>query len=433
MTTYQKYQTKPLDCWQLSKELRAKFFQEVWTAKEEGKTLSLGLGLFSNSLPTSLPDSVFAEMGTYFTTIANNPEQAIQCAQAVTARGYPVDICHATQLVWGSMFTNQGPFGKFIQPDFCIQLHFCETQGKSTQVMSEYFGIPSFCIDAPLLPVGRDKEAYKRNLVNQMQEAIEWMEKVTGKRFDDETFVHKVRNEWETTILWAKICELNKNIPAPLDIRMLSSLSAAPFLNRSSDETVRYLHILYDEVQDRVKNQIAALGTERCRLLHEGVPPFYFLRFFRIPEKYGAVFIGSALDFGGCGAFERQEDGSWTVMRHPEEMGMPLNTREDALYALAHYFVNSAFMRSLVVLGKVEEQIKRVEDWRADGVVFHCDRGCQALPAGMPEARLALKERGIPSMVYEASHGDPRELAEAQVVDRLEAFMEALGLDPLED
>jgi benzoyl-CoA reductase subunit B len=433
MTTYQKYQTKPLDCWQLSKELRAKFFQEIWTAKDQGKTLGIGLGLFFNSLPSSLSGSVFAEMGTYFTTIANDPDQAIRCAETVTARGYPVDICHAAQLVWGSMFMDQGPFGKFLRPDFCIQLHFCETQGKSTQVMSEYYGIPSFCIDVPLLPVGRNKEVFKKNLVNQLQEAIEWMEKVTGKKFNDEAFLEAVRNEWETTVLWAKICELNKNIPAPLDIRMLSSLSAAPFLNKSSDETLRYLHILYDEVQERVKNQIAALGTERCRLLHEGVPPFYFLRFFRIPEKYGAVFIGSSLDFGGCGAFTRQEDGSWVVMKTPEEMGMPLRTREDALLSLAHYFVNSAFLQSLVVLGKVEEQVKRVEDWKADGVVFHCDRGCQALPAGMPEARLALKEKGIPSMVYEASHGDPRELSEAQVVDRLEGFMEALGLDPLEE
>lgn len=433
MATYQKYQTKPLECWQLSKELRAKFFQEIWTAKENGKTLALGLGLFSNALPASLPDTVFGEMATYFTNIANNPEQAIQCAETVSARGYPADICHAAQLVWGSMFMDQGPFGPFLRPDFCLQLHFCETQGKSSQLMSEHFGIPHFCIDSPLIPLGRDKEHFKRNVVAQMQEAIEWMEKVTGKTFDDEAFVKGVRNEWKVSVLWAKICELNKNIPAPLDIRMLSSLSAPIFLNRSSDETARYLQILHDEVQDRVNNKIAALGTERCRLIHEGVPPFHFLKLFRVPEKYGAVFIGSSLDFGACGAFERREDGSWAIAKTPEELGMAMRSRGDALNALAHYLVNDAFTRSLLVVGKTEEQLKRVEDWHIDGVIFHCDRGCQALPAGMPEARMALKERGVPSMVYEASHGDPRELSESQVVERLESFMETLGLDPLDD
>jgi len=433
MTTFQKYQTKPLDCWQLSKELRAKFYQEIWTAKQEGKTLCIALGLLSNSIPTAFPDTVFAEMASYFTVVANNPELAIQCAEASTARGYPVDICHATQLVWGSMFLDHGPFGTFIRPDLCLQLHFCETQGKSSQVMSEHYGIPYFCIDAPLIPPDRGTDHFKKNLVDQMQEAIEWMENVTGKKFNDEAFVHGVRNEWEATVLWAKICDLNKNIPAPLDLRMLSSLMAPLFLKGNSDETVNYLRILHDEVQDRVKNQIAALGTERCRLLHEGVPPFYFLRFFRIPEKYGAIFVGSSLEFGSRGAFEREKDGSWRVAKTPEEQGMPMKTRKDALDALAHYMVTNAFMRTLVVLGKAEEQVKRVEDWHVDGIVFHCDRGCQALPAGMPEARLALKEKGVPTMVYEASHGDPRELTEAQVVDRLEGFMESLGLDPLED
>ncbi|MBI2876811.1 MAG: 2-hydroxyacyl-CoA dehydratase, partial [Candidatus Tectomicrobia bacterium] len=371
MATSQRYQTKPLDCWTLSKELRAKFYQEIWTAKERGKTVALGLGLFSNSLPTSLPDTIFAEMATYFTSIANNPPQAIEFAETVSSRGYPADICHAAQLVWGSMFLDQGPMGPFLRPDFCIQLHFCETQGKSSQIMSEYFNIPHFCIDSPLIPLGRDKEHFKRNVVAQMQDAIAWMEKVTGKIFNDEEYVKRVRNEWEVSVLWAKICELNKNIPAPLDIRMLSSLSAPIFLNRSSDETVRYLQILHAEVQDRVKNKIAALGTERCRLLHEGVPPFHFLKLFRVPEKYGAIFIGSSLDFGACGAFDRQEDGSWTVAKTPEELGMPMKTREDALRAAAHSFVNDAFTRSLLVVGKTEEQIKRVEGWQVDGVVFH--------------------------------------------------------------
>ena len=433
MTTYQKYRTKPLDCWQLCKELRAKFYHEIWTAKEMGKTLGIGYGNSSNSIPTSFPDTIFAEEGNYFATVATNPELAIRCYEAVAARGYPADICHAAQILWGSMLMDEGPFGKFLRPDFCLQFHFCETQGKTTQMMSEYFGIPYFCIDAPVIFFGRPKEHFVRNLVNQMQESIEWMEKVTGKKFNDEAFVHGVRNEWEVSVLWAKIADLNKNIPAPLDIRMLSSLSAPLNIKKNSDETLHYVQILYDEVQDRVRNQIAALGTERCRLLHEGIPPLYFLRFLRIPEKYGAVFIGSYHDFGAIGVFEPAEDGSWRIAKTPEELGMPMKTREDALNALAHYFVNNALRRAFVVIGKTEEQLKRVEDWQIDGVVFHCDRGCQAFPAGVPEARMALKEKGIPSMVYEASHGDPRELTEEQVVDRLESFMEVLGLDPLAD
>ncbi|MBF8265691.1 MAG: hypothetical protein HW384_1555 [Dehalococcoidia bacterium] len=35
-------------------------------------------------------------------------------------------------------------------------------------------------------------------------------------------------------------------------------------------------------------------------------------------------------------------------------------------------------------------------------------------------------------MVYEASNADPRDLTESQVIDRMEAFLESLGLSRLE-
>ncbi|HJX69467.1 MAG TPA: 2-hydroxyacyl-CoA dehydratase family protein, partial [Dehalococcoidia bacterium] len=54
-----------------------------------------------------------------------------------------------------------------------------------------------------------------------------------------------------------------------------------------------------------------------------------------------------------------------------------------------------------------EDAVHRAEDGRVDGVVFHCDRGCQALSAGIPEAKLALKEKDILCVVYEGSVFNP--------------------------
>jgi hypothetical protein len=44
---------------------------------------------------------------------------------------------------------------------------------------------------------------------------------------------------------------------------------------------------------------------------------------------------------------------------------------------------------------------------------------------------MALDKHGIPNMTYEASNSDPRHFAEGQVVDRLKAFFEAMGLTRL--
>jgi len=434
MAEVKRYPTKKLECVSKAIELRNRFWKEKWQAKEEGKLLGLGLGSFTSALLAGFPGCELAELGNYFASLAQYPEMAIECIETVRSKGYLLDICHAAQLVWGSMWLDKGPFGPFLKPDFCFQLHFCETQGKASQVISEHFGIPYFCIDVPLIPYGEKEEFHLNYLVDQFQEFISWMERLSGRRCDDEKLIAAIENEWETTTLWARICELNKAVPAPLDSRNLETLSAPLILNRHRPETVAFYREVYEEVGDRVSRGIAALATERCRLLHEGVPPYYYLKFFRIVEKYGALFIGSCFYFGVGGAWERLPDGAWKAARTPRERGWQLRTREDALRALADYWLNhNPFICSFLVVPKVEELVKRVEDWRADGVVFHCDRGCQAVPSGILEARLALQKRGVPSVIYEASHGDPREFGIAEVMGALESFLESLGLRPLED
>jgi hypothetical protein len=47
------------------------------------------------------------------------------------------------------------------------------------------------------------------------------------------------------------------------------------------------------------------------------------------------------------------------------------------------------------------------------------------------EEGLGLQKKDIPSMVYEGSSSDPRELQEIQVLDHLESFLQSLGLTPL--
>jgi benzoyl-CoA reductase/2-hydroxyglutaryl-CoA dehydratase subunit BcrC/BadD/HgdB len=51
--------------------------------------------------------------------------------------------------------------------------------------------------------------------------------------------------------------------------------------------------------------------------------------------------------------------------------------------------------------------------------------------AGVLEAEAMLKKEGIPVVTYEASNGDPRDFTPEQVEERLEAFLERIGLDRL--
>jgi benzoyl-CoA reductase subunit B len=66
--------------------------------------------------------------------------------------------------------------------------------------------------------------------------------------------------------------------------------------------------------------------------------------------------------------------------------------------------------------------------WKFNGVMFHHNRGCESLSLGIAENRLAILEAGIPVMTFEGNRGDEREFDEGRTMQRMDAFMETLGV-----
>ncbi|NIR17721.1 MAG: benzoyl-CoA reductase, bzd-type, subunit O, partial [Desulfobacterales bacterium] len=68
-------------------------------------------------------------------------------------------------------------------------------------------------------------------------------------------------------------------------------------LRRHTKEAVEFFDMLYDELQDRIANDIAGVEYERFRMVHNSQPPWYALHMFRYMEKFGVVCVGSQYDF----------------------------------------------------------------------------------------------------------------------------------------
>ncbi|MDP2728581.1 MAG: 2-hydroxyacyl-CoA dehydratase, partial [Dehalococcoidia bacterium] len=185
---------------------------------------------------------------------------------------------------------------------------------------------------------------------------------------------------------------------------------------------------LKEEVRERVDQQIAAVPNERCRLFHDAQPPWYFLQLFRQPEAFGAVFIGSPHIYTMGGAFEVPEPGVVRVKKDPKSQGITFRNRDEALRFMAEWDLTHALYECWLIRNKIELTLAMVRDWKVDGLVFHHDRACQGLALGQMEVRLALQEQGVLTTGYEASFGDKRDFSENQVLDRLETFLESLGL-----
>jgi len=428
MINYQTYETRPLDCWKKMKELRRDHVRHLWESKEKGVPLIIGTAEIFQALPAGLGDYAGFGFGPNFGRIIRDPNLTAQCLEALEARGYGRDICGVCRVNLGSMLLGLQTVdrsGQLVQPDFCYQIHACDPLGKASQFLSEYYNIPYFVLDIPPIV----NETTRKYLLTQMLDAIEWMEKVSGKRYDDKKLIEAVYNETDSMILWARVCQLNQAIPAPVDLRHLASLVMPLWTSKHKRETVEYLQMLFDEVQERVKKQISARGFERLRLIHWGQWPWYFPRLLRVPEKYGALFIGSNASFGVYAAYSLTDDGSWVVADSLREQGIVLKTREEALNVLIDFYVNNPTIQSLFPFSaNTKSQVKLMEQWHTQAAVFNLSYDCKGMTSGQLEARLAIQKRGFPTLLYEVSSCDPRDFDEVQVTDRLDSFLESLGL-----
>ncbi len=431
-----KYPTEPLASWGKAKELREKYYRNYATAHDKGGLRWTGGAWSFDSIPAGLGDDVYPITGEpYAAAMAFNKPFSLRALEAAEAKGWARDLCAYMRNYWGSMYLDEYAFGgKYPKPDFAFQDHICCSHAKWYQHVAEYKNIPYFCIDVSVGPYNELNEDKLMYVVNQMHESIEFLEKTTGRRYNDELLIEAVKNECRSTSAWAATCALNKAIPAPLDEKTMYSLYVLATLNKHDKEIADYYEELRDEVQDRVDRGIAAVANEGCRVMSDTQPPWGFLKIFRYLESFGTVSIGSLYTFGLEGIWEDKPDGTWGARTTPMEKGIEITTRDQALRILADWNLSKPEWQHFYDADlKSKMMLRIVKEWKLDGVMLHMNRGCEGLSCGIAENRLAIAEYGVPIMTFEGNMGDEREFDESKTQDRIDAFMETLGLEQLKD
>ena len=432
MKTVTRYPTAPIQVWQKMKELRRWHGKHAGDAKKRGDLVVQGVVEAYLALFSGFGDFANPTYGPYFTQLQRNEEQLQKVLEATERRGYSREICSSMRCHLGQLFTGiaaQTVKGEPAMPDVLFQFNNCHSMVKTGQLFSEELGVPYYVLDVPY----KHGPAEVEYNVQCLFDAIEWMEKATARKFDDEKFLEGVNIEWEASALFSRVCELQKNIPAPFDMRQLWSLRLPLVTMRYRQECLEYTRELLAEAEERVEKGISARGFETARFTQEGIPPFYHIKVLRYPAEYGAVFVGGEILFSSFGCWEWDDDGHWKVPLTPRERGWKLKTREDGVRALVDlYLLHHPLHRFCHSEVRPKEFIARVRDWRCDGAVLHLDRGCKGYQTGMIEAKLAFHQAGIPCATYESSQADCRDFDQTQVYDGLDSFFESLGLRKLQ-
>jgi benzoyl-CoA reductase subunit B len=431
MATKQLYKTKPLECWEKAKQIRENYYLDFAKAHEKGGLRWCGGAWTLGAIPAGLGDDVYCITGEpYAASVAFNRDFSMKCLEATEKAGYARDLCSYMRNYWGSIILNKYLWGgEFPKADFIWQDHICCSHAKWYQVVSDLEGgLPNFSIDVAVGPYRDVTENRIQYLVGQMQDGIEWLQKTTGREFDDEKLIEAIKNEFRSTSVWAEICALNKAIPAPLEEKTMYSLYVLGTLMKHSRIVADFYEELRDEVRDRVENKIAAIPNEQCRLMSDTQPPWGFLKIFRYLEQYGAVSVGSLYTFGLIGVWEDKPDGSWGPRTTPMEKGIEIKDRDQALWLYADWNLSKPEWQHFYSPHIKTEMMARIaKEWSLNGIMLHYNRGCEGLSLGIAENRLGLIEAGYPVMVFEGNMGDEREFDLPKTVARIDAFMESLG------
>ena len=432
MAVKQLYPTKPLECWGKLEELRRRLVRDTYTAKERGELVVLGG-------PGPLP-SLLCGLGGFqlLSPMPIGPDMKdlrllTRMNELATTQGYSNDCCATLRIALGSMlmgrFGMNKRTGEILKPDIHFESLACQGQMKAQQLYQEYFfEIPSFVVELPWQEEPRPADV--QYLEDQLHEAVDWLINTTGRKFDDQLLAEGWVNEWRSRVYFTRIMEYLATIPAPLDQKTLASFATLVWRGSLHLPEVRdFYKEAMDEVGDRVRQGIAALATERCRLFHEGPVPWYPSNVLRYFNRYGAVCIGSWLYFTEFGNFNVKDDGSWDVCPMPEEMGLPLNTRDDILHSMAVVF--ATYNPRPELSARIDHRVRMARHFKVDGAVFALDRGCLGNTCGAMESMVALKEAGIPVISYQGACANPSELGQEEIVSRIDTFMESLGLKAL--
>jgi benzoyl-CoA reductase subunit B len=435
MATKPTYKTAPLKCWNKAKELRRKYYEDYARAHERGGLRWAGGAWSFSAIPSGLGQDVWSLTSEpYAASIAFDKDFSLRCLEATEKASYARDLCAYMRNYWGSILLNEYAFGgPFPKPDFIWQDHICCSHAKWYQVVSDLEGgIPMFCIDVAVGPYHEVNEEKIDYIVGQMHDGIEWLEKTTGRSYDDELLIEAVENECRATSVWAEVCALNKHTPAPLDEKTMYSLYVLGTLKKHDKEVADFYEELRDEVAERIEQGIAAVANERCRVMTDTQPPWGFLKVFRYMEKYGCVSIGSLYTFGLIGNWEVKEDDTWGPRTTPMQKGITIKDRDQALRILADWNLSKPEWQHFYSPGlKSDLMIRIAKEWKLDGVMLHYNRGCEGLSLGIAENRLDLMKAGFHVMTFEGNMGDEREFDMNRTMARIDTFMETLGIKTL--
>jgi len=403
-------------------DLFRQWFGELTEAAGEDRRAAyvFVMGSFCELLQVFDLPIVFPEINSLQTAVRRVAHEYLNEAEDY---GYSPDICGyvkadvATQLRGGEL-----PMGRIPKPAIAVYTNACNTYIKWAEIWERMYGVPTFVLDVPgsraagmqTWPGDPDFENDRRYVAAQIKELIPVLEKVTGIGFDIDKLRETMTHANSMNRSWKRVLELNQSQPS-----LFNALSDGTiYLGvangfRGTAAGAAYFEDLVEEMEFKAAQGIGTLTEELYRLIFVGVPCYpIFRRFTELFTELGGTFVNSTyLWFASGGSnFGFQYD-----------LDDPIESLAEGVLISVRDAMDSMFFQTQILSDMID-------DFGADGVVYHPIKSCRTVSTGLADNRRALMaQRDIPSLFMESDMMDKRVVSEAQLKNRVDAFFEGLA------
>jgi len=364
------------------------------------------------------PAEILRGMGflTYFpethSAMLGSTRMATDLIPKANAIGYSPDICSYLTADIGAFLEGVSPLAKVFKgiegppkPDVLV---YNTNQCRDVQ---DWFAWYAEKFDVPLVGIETYRNvpevtpSHVTSIARQMENIVEPLEKVAGRKLDMDEFKSAVALSRECSDLWDKCLGAAAAKPSPLTFFDGTTLMGPAVVGRGTQRAIDTYKLLLEELEERVQSGVGAIENERFRLYWDGMPVWGRLS---MHSKLFAGLDANVLASTYC--------SSWIFSAlDPAE---PFESMARAYTEL--FIVRSDDYKEKYIKEKLEK-------YGCDGVIYHDAKTCP----NNTNCRYGLSKRleevtGLPSLTIHGDLNDLRLVSDEQTKTNVEAFIEQL-------
>ncbi|GAA0732058.1 2-hydroxyacyl-CoA dehydratase family protein [Clostridium oceanicum] len=386
------------------KTLLANHYKDAFKAKERGELVGWSTSIFPQEIPETFGLHVVYPENHAAAVAAKHESQKL--CEVAENEGYSIDICSYARTNIGYSKLKECESLNMPQPDFILCCNnICNTVIKWYENLAKELDIPMIMIDTAFNNEYEVTQSRIDYLKGQFEYAIKQLEKITGKKFDEERFKEVMKVSSEAGRLWKKSMSLTKAVPAPMNGFEMFNYMAVIVCARGKQETVDIFSQLIDELEDNIKNGTSTYrGEQKHRIMFEGIPCWPYLGYLlKNLTKYGVNMVGSVYT------------DAWA-----------LEYEANDLDGMAKAY--SSIMNNVNLEKQVDMRKDVINNFKCDGSIYHMNRSCKVMDFMQYELeRRAGEMTDKPYVGFDGDQADPRNFTKAQYETRVQGLVEVMN------